>query len=79
MWVLVKSGVNGTLDEEAAVWIFEDYDRAFDAMEEDIALEARERGVEDDNEEFGANYDDGYGFVGVFGGREYRLFDAEVQ
>lgn len=75
MWVVVKSGDNGVLNEDSQAWGFTNYDMAYAQMESDIEREARERQLSD-SEDWGANYDDGHGYVGGFNGPEYQIFQV---
>ena len=63
MWVLVESGEQGTLGRDSKAFGFATYDEAYSAMESRVEKLASEHyGLDEDD--YGCNYDDGYGFVG---------------
>lgn len=74
MWVLVKSGSGGVLTAESEAWGYDTYDEAINFMYADIAVEAANLHLSDDD--YGVDEDGGHGFCGAFGGPEYQIFEV---
>ena len=78
MWVVIQSGEHGQLDRDAVcVGTFADYENACVALDNAIVAKAEELGLSLE-EDCGANYDDGTGFVDSFGTSTFSFMILEA-
>ena len=78
MWALVQSGEHGLLDRDSVCFgMFYEYDEACTALDDAVVAKAEELGLSVE-ENSGANYDEGTGFVDSFGTSTFLFAILEI-